>query len=65
MTNLDDFKHKCEELGLELLSDEAVEGRVLVGCKDHGGAWGVSLKELTLKNVFYNCSSCFEIWKKK
>ncbi|PIQ59225.1 MAG: hypothetical protein COW00_11630 [Bdellovibrio sp. CG12_big_fil_rev_8_21_14_0_65_39_13] len=65
MTTLEKIRNKCEELGLELLSDEAIEERVLVGCKIHGGAWGTSFNELTLKKVLSNCPDCFCEWVNK
>lgn len=58
----DSFKRKCEQLGLELLSDEAIDGKALIGCSLHGGAWSVSMLELTLKNKLANCPDCFNSW---
>lgn len=62
---IDSFKSKCEQLELELLSVEVIDGRVLVGCNLHGGAWSASLSELTLKHKLSNCSLCFSRWIKK
>lgn len=59
---IDSFKHKCNELDLELISVEVIEGKVLVGCANHGGAWSVSILELTLKNKLANCPYCFSDW---
>lgn len=63
---LDDFRKKCEELNLELLSNEISEDRVLVGCNLHNsGAWVVGIHEITLKNKLANCADCFSVWLKK
>ena len=56
---LDSFRRKCAELNLELLSDELIDGRALVSCKIHGGAWSASEQELGLKNKLANCADCF------
>jgi len=56
------FKAKCEQLGLELLSFKPINGKLLVGCNIHGGAWSVGVENLNLKNKLLNCGECFTAW---